>query len=325
MAAGAEGACGPGPDVEIRWAPLDPVLAGARHRGPAVQIADGEIQLAVGDIARYRMRAGSEIVIDALPGASDRDVRAYLLGGALGLLCHQRALLPLHANAVVVRDRAVAIAGRSGAGKSTLAAHYHDKGYDLLSDDVCAITFPEAGHPLAWSGIPRLRLWRDSAEASGRDVDRLDPVADGLDKYHWPVTLRAPQQGLPLARIYVLTDTANCSQAEISRLRGGDALEAVMEQTFRREYLGVMDGAAQRFARGIALLARVPVFRVAWPHDYRRLAAEAARLEDHMLDDAAGAGGGSRRDAGLGSGIAVATISAPRGTFVYIDRSLFGL
>ncbi len=281
-----DGAGCPGPGVEVRWADLDAVLPGARYRGPIVQVGDNEIQLAVGDIARFRMRAGNEIVVDALAGGSERDVHAYLLGAALGILCHQRALLPLHANAVVMHGRVVAIAGSSGAGKSTLAAHYHDKGHEILSDDVCTVSFPDAGGPLAWSGIPRLRLWRDSAEASGRDVDRLEKVADGLEKYHWPVKLRAAQEGLPLERIYVLSDVGCGAGAGISRLTGSDALEAIMEQTFRREYLGLMDGAQQRFARGIALLARVPVFRVPWPHDFGLLAAEAARLEDHILDDA---------------------------------------
>ncbi len=285
----ADSACradGSGSAVEIRWAKLDAVLPGARYQGPIVQIGDDEIQLAIGDIARFRVRAGREIVVDPLGGASARDVRAYLLGAALGMLCHQRAILPLHANAIVVRDRAVAIAGRSGAGKSTLAAHFYDKGYEVLSDDVCAISFPDTGPPLAWSGIPRLRLWRDSAEASGRDVARLETVTDALEKYHWPVKLRAAQDGLPLARIYVLADAANCPHAGISRLPGAQALEAIIEQTFRREYLGLMDGARQRLARGIALLASVPVFRVAWPHDFRLLTAEAAKLEDHILDDA---------------------------------------
>ncbi|MEI9989183.1 MAG: hypothetical protein WDM86_04015 [Rhizomicrobium sp.] len=281
-----DGAGCPGPVVEIRWAALDAVLPGARYRGPIIQVGDEEIQLAVGVIARFRMRAGREIVVDALAGASGRDVRAYLLGAALGILCHQRALLPLHANAVVMQGRVVAIAGRSGAGKSTLAAHYHDKGHEILSDDVCAVSFPQEGGPLAWSGIPRLRLWRDSAEASGRDVDRLEPVADGLEKYHWPVKLHAPQEGLLLDRIYVLSDSGSGPRPAISRLAGADALEAIMEQTFRREYLGLMDGAEQRFARGVALLASVPVFRVPWPHDFRLLAGEAARLEDHILDDA---------------------------------------
>ncbi|MEJ0025008.1 MAG: hypothetical protein WDN01_03175 [Rhizomicrobium sp.] len=286
LAVCVDGAGCPGPVVEIRWAGLDPDLPGARYRGPIIQVGDNEIQLAVGDIARFRMRAGNEIVVDALPGASERDVRVYLLGAALGMLCHQRALLPLHANAVVMRGRVVAIAGCSGAGKSTLAAHYHDKGYEILSDDVCAVSFPDEGAPLAWPGIPRLRLWRDSAEASGRDVERLEQVADGLEKYHWPVKLHAALEGLPLERIYVLSDAGRGTRPGISRLTGSDALEAVMEQTFRREYLGLMDGARQRFANGIALLASVPVFRVPWPHDFGLLAAEAARLEDHILDDA---------------------------------------
>ncbi|MEG8053162.1 hypothetical protein QP185_07710 [Sphingomonas aerolata] len=53
----------------------------------------------------------------------------YLLGTALGALLHQRALLPLHCNAIVHDGKAFLFCGDSGAGKSTLAAVFEARGY----------------------------------------------------------------------------------------------------------------------------------------------------------------------------------------------------
>ena len=114
------------------------------------------VMLTVDGVGRYLVRGGAEILVDAAGGAAERDVRLFLLGSALGILCHQRGLLPLHANAVVANGAAYAFAGHSGAGKSTLAAHFAQAGYEILCDDVCVISFDEAGQPLAWPGLPRL-------------------------------------------------------------------------------------------------------------------------------------------------------------------------
>ena len=78
------------------------------------------------------------------------------------MILHQRSLLPLHANAMVVEGRAIGFMGHPGAGKSTLAAWFHDRGFDVLADDVCVVTPGPDGRPLAHPGIPRLRLWREA-------------------------------------------------------------------------------------------------------------------------------------------------------------------
>ena len=75
----------------------------------------------------------------------DANIRLYLLGSAMGVLLHQRGLLPLHANAVEIDGKAFAFMGASGSGKSTLAAWFHDHGYRIIADDVCAVRFETEG------------------------------------------------------------------------------------------------------------------------------------------------------------------------------------
>ena len=47
----------------------------------------------------------------------------------------------MHASAIVHEGKAVLFTGISGAGKSTTANAFRLKGYKMLTDDVCPITF----------------------------------------------------------------------------------------------------------------------------------------------------------------------------------------
>src|SRR3954471_5329873 len=164
--------------------------------------AEGTL-LRVPHVGRFLIREGREIIVEPAQGASERNVRLFLLGSALGALLHQRGLLPLHANAIEMDGRAVAFSGHSGAGKSTIAAWFHDRGRRILTDDVCVIGFDAGAAAVAYPGIPRLRLWREALEASGRDAGGYSRSFDALDKYDVPSEHRAIEP-LPLAAIYLL-------------------------------------------------------------------------------------------------------------------------
>lgn len=255
-------------------------LTGPHVSGPGFQIGDDDFLLSVADVARYRVRGGSEIVVEAMAGASERNVRLFLLGTAFGILCHQRGLLPLHANAVQIGKCAVAFAGQSGAGKSTLAGYFHDKGYNVLCDDVCVVSF-SSGRPMAWPGIPRLKLRRDSLEALRKDETGLEPVADGVDKYHLPIVPASVTEPLPLARVYLLDEPRSDVIDEITPVTGADALSAIMIQTYRHEFLELMGAARRRFEQNVALLKNVSVFRAPLRRGFDAFAATAERLERH--------------------------------------------
>ena len=137
---------------------------------PGLKAEGDSLVLTIQDVARYRVNGGREIIVDAEPGVPEGNLRLFLLGSAFGALLHQRQLLPLHANAVEVEGKAVAFMGESGAGKSTLAAWFHDRGHRVVADDVCVVRFDEQGRALAQPGLPRLRLWDEAMEATGRNA-----------------------------------------------------------------------------------------------------------------------------------------------------------
>jgi hypothetical protein len=272
-------------DVRIEVGPVPEILPNAHAAGPQVQATDSQVLLTIAGTGRYLINDGREIRIDPEPGATERRIRLFLLGSALGLLCHQRGLLVLHANAIISKGRAFAFAGQSGAGKSTLAAHFQRTGYAVLSDDVCSIGFDAVGEPFAWPGIPRLKLWGDAARWFDQDCAMLSPVVDGQDKFQLPLP-SAPGAGkVALRRLYVLDRAAPGSGGTITRLAGTDAMEAVVSHTYRGQYLGAMGLGRAHFQRCSALLARIPVYRVSRVWGYDAFAAEAARIEAHIAGD----------------------------------------
>lgn len=95
-----------------------PGLMASRSDVADVAIRQGVVgqqaSISIEGVARFAVVGGQEIVVEAWPDAPTRNVRLYLLGSAMGLLLHQRGLLPLHANAVEVDGGAVAVLGHPG-------------------------------------------------------------------------------------------------------------------------------------------------------------------------------------------------------------------
>ena len=237
--------------------------------------------LAVTKVGHYLIREGREIIVEPAEGASERNLRLFLLGSAMGALLHQRGLLPLHANAIDLGGRAVAFSGHSGAGKSTIAAWFHDRGYPILADDVCVIGFDDSGRAFAYPGIPRLRLWREALEASGRDAGAYDRSFDDMDKYDVPTETGSTQEPLPLAAIYLLRKAEEGGDAALERLSGVDAVETLMSNTYRGGYLRAIGRTAEHLAACLRLVRAVPVFRAERLWGFERFDEQARQLHDH--------------------------------------------
>ena len=284
---GAQSQADGGPLVDVRVGSVPETLPGAAPPAWGLQVSGNSALLTVTGTARYLVREGREIVVDPLPGGSERNLRLFLLGSALGIVCHQRGLLPLHANAIVAGDGAYAFAGHSGAGKSTLAAHFAREGYEILCDDVCVVSFDENGRPLAWPGLPRLKLWGDAAQAFGHDRAALDPAVEGMDKYYVPMAHIGEVRPVPLRRLYLLAKAEEGAETSFVRLSGHTAMEAALGQTYRGNYLRPMGLAVRNFRQCAALVARAEVYeaRRAWGFDV--FEKEAGLLERHLLERAA--------------------------------------
>ena len=272
------------PIVDVRIGSVPESLPDGGKMVGGLQVERDTALLTVAQTARYLVREGREIVVDPLPGGSERNVRLFLLGSSLGLLCHQRGLLPLHANAIVAGGAACAFAGRSGAGKSTLAAYFARAGYPVLCDDVCVINLDATDAPFAWPGLPRLKLWGDASAAFGHDAKTLERVIESMDKYHVPLSTPPAAKPIPFRRLYLLERTQAAEDRGIVRLRGREAMEAIMAQTYRGLYLHPLGLSARHFLQCSALASRIEVYAATRSWGYDVFEREAERLARHLLE-----------------------------------------
>jgi hypothetical protein len=274
-----------GPLVSVRHGPVASDLPGAPASIHGVQSAGSQALLVLPGIGRFLISDGREIVVDPHPDASARTVCLFLLGSALGMLCHQRGLLPLHANAIVSGKAAYAFAGASGAGKSTLAAEFERRGYRLLADDVCMVDLDPDGTAWAWPGIPSLKLWADAADRFGHDCARLERVLDDAAKFHVPAAPAAGSGPAPLRRLYILERAGEGCPPGIRRLIGHEAMAAVMAQTYRGAYLEPMGLGERHFRQCAEMLSAVRVYAATREWGFDCFEREVDRLERHMFEE----------------------------------------
>jgi hypothetical protein len=263
------------PDILIRFGAVE-----GDH-----SIAPEGIRLVIPKVGSYLASGGREILIDPVPGTSARNLRLFLLGSALGGILHQRGLLPLHANAIEIDGRAVAFMGHSGAGKSTMAAWFLDRGYRVLADDVCVVTMDETGRPLAHRGIPRLRLWRQAIEVSGRTVNDYELAFDDMDKFNVPTPRPEDNRPVPLDHIYLLEKAEEQGrQAGVRRLAGVEAVDALVANTYRGGYIGPIGGTKRHLLACVDLVRKAPVFAARRIWGFEHFDEEAAQLEAHARE-----------------------------------------
>jgi len=232
-----EGSIGQGRRVDIQIANAA-CPEGLIHIAPGVAAGPRSFWMEVPDVARIHVLDGSTISIELAHGASLADMRAYLLGSAMGALLHQRGFLPLHASAVEIDGDAVAFCGTSGAGKSSLALNLVKRGHRLLCDDICTIDLA-SGAPRLWPGLINLKLWRESLEAAGQGFEALEPVLPTLDKYKLPVAQTVDYGSYALKHVFQL-GVSNQQEPTTTCLRGAQSVSLLVANTFRGQLVSPM-------------------------------------------------------------------------------------
>jgi hypothetical protein len=266
------------PDIRLAMGPL-PVGPRRTTDLPYVHAQNGQAVLKIPGAGRYLISGGRDLLIEPEADADPSYVRLFILGSALGLLCQQRGLLPLHASAIELAGQAIAFVGDQGQGKSTLAAHclaYAPA--RLLADDTLVVSFDPGGRPLAQPGLPSVKLWRDALSALGRSTDGLRPDWLRADKFHLPVADRLARAAAPLTRVYVLHEDADAGQGRIESMAGAVAAAALIAHTYRVEYLDATEQRRDHFVASTRLAGRVSVCRLKRRRDLTGLPATVAAI-----------------------------------------------
>jgi hypothetical protein len=219
------------PDVTIQLMPARADALAPLSEGLCYEVHPGLFQLAVPEVAQYRIEEGKRIFITPLPDVPTEKIRLFLLGSAMGALLYQRGLFPLHGSAVETRWGAMIFVGAPGAGKSTMAAQFHRCGYRLLSDDVCAVAATSEGLQVL-PALAQFRLCSDAYERLGSAVGaRFD-----VDKFVVPMGEGYCPHPAPLRAIHILADHDSTAPTfEVQR--GFDRVQRLFENLYRPHYL----------------------------------------------------------------------------------------
>ena len=252
------------PEVEVVSGGVPSDLPDALRKGVRFQVAPGKLLLQVDGVARYLARGGAEIIVDRDAGASDESVRLFLLGSVFAALLHQRGVLPLSASAIATQHGAAVFMGLSGAGKSTLAAGFHERGYRVLTDDLCAISF-RAGQPMVWPAYPELKLWPNVLSRLGVDPGPLRRVRPELEKRAMPLGESFASESLSLIRLYILRSSNTADRVEMQPVEGPGKIGRIGIHTYGSQFVEGLGSEVGYFENLAMLVAALPIKAITRP------------------------------------------------------------
>ncbi len=266
------------PDVTITAGPVPHELIEPRVAGRWRSIGtDGSVLLNIRNVTRILVKNGTSITVEILWKDSMASWRLFLLGSALGFLCHQRGLFPLHAATVKIGGRTVALAGYSQVGKSTLAFELTRRGHGLLSDDVTVLRMEPRIEVLP--AFPRLKLWRATLTALGIETTGLLRVREVMEKYDLRPRAGFDPAVVPLDAIVSLRDGP---EPKLFARSQAEALPVVNGYVFRKQAALHLGRGADLFAQAALIASTVPVYCLERPKRFDTLAAAAALIEERF-------------------------------------------
>ena len=248
-------------------------------------------RLADGSHYRFAYADGTRIVVDAegtrvwavgATGATVEDTATYLLGPTLGFLLRLRGITCLHASAIAIDGKAVAIVGEAGAGKSSTAAAFARLGFPIITDDVAPLRDRGTRFEIE-AAYPRIRLWPDSVESLFGSPDALPRITPTWDKRFMDLNQSKSgftHQALELAAVYVLGPRVSDREPRLEELHAKAGLLALITGSYARRCLDPSQ-RAQEFDVLARLVANVPLRSLGPCDDIARIAG----LCDTILRD----------------------------------------
>lgn len=226
--------CKEKPDIAIRLGEVPETLDNAIISAVLFQYAPKKLLFKLDGIARYLIIAGREIVIEPVAVADKSDIRVFLLSTVFGALLQMRQTLVFQGTALMHNGKGIILNGISSAGKSTVAAALCRKGYQLLTDEICAVAFSKEGYPMIIPGFPLLKLWSDAVEELGIPTTSLQRVRNNIEKFYLKENFSLSP--VPLKSIYQL-NRSNIEKVKFSELKPTNKLSLLHCNLFRYNFL----------------------------------------------------------------------------------------
>jgi len=250
-------------DIVIEIADLSKLWSALVQTGKKSVVLNNLYMFQVSDIARFCVLNGNKIIVSPLTGYDDDRVSLFLLGTCMGALLMQRKILPLHGSALAINGKAYGFIGLSGAGKSTLASALLKSEYQLLSDDVIAVSLSHDNTPFITPSYPQQKLWQESLKELGIG-DTYRPIFNRETKFAVPVPSKFFAEPLPLAGLFELVITDN-KKAETHLIQRLERLQILLRHTYRNSLISRFRLLEWHFSMSVAIANQIGIFRLCRP------------------------------------------------------------
>lgn len=218
--------------VHISLGKVPDNISNIYKQGFRYQISKNEFLLRFKTWAQFYVKEGKQIIVQTENGVDERDTRAFLLSPVIGVLLHQRGLLPFHASGICYNNEAILIAGNSGAGKSTLAlAMSRNYGFKLISDDITAITYQKE-KCFVCSSFPSVKLWQDSVEMFDIPLEDLPVIRKDVLKFRYNNSQDYIAGKFKVA-VIIFIESADVKEVEINEIKGSEKFNVFRKNVFR--------------------------------------------------------------------------------------------
>lgn len=248
-----------------------------KNIGPFVKAATNYLFMQISEVVDFVALDGTTLLYRPHDGVDLPSLQVFLLGSGLGALLMQRDLLVIHGNAIEIDGVCVLCVGPSGVGKSTTALALMQRGYRVISDDVCAINAKGQIIP----GIPHIKLWQEAADNLKVQTAGLSRIRPELEKYRVPMGDSFCGDPIDVRRIYVLSPH-NSGDIVCETLKGRDKFLALRGNTYRPRFVDGLGMRSAHFQQITTLSQQVTVKRLKRPSSGFQL----DRLLDALIADA---------------------------------------
>ena len=257
-------------EVCIKYGKLPSHLPSIREKGLYFESSPNDFLFKFQHIAKYRIQNGTRIEIEIFDDSRLELVKMILLGTVMGILLHQRGIVPIHGSAIHTTNGAYIFSGPSTIGKSSLLAWFIKLGFNAIADDIAAIK--PVNKPILYHGIPQLKLWIDVLDYC--NLEKETKIRPELEKYRLSITEQFIQEETIVGIIFILEKT-NTSEFSHEELYGSAKVSALIRNTYRNRFVNGL-GLQEVLLNNIIAIAKhtlvVKVYRPGKPLLIKELA-----------------------------------------------------
>ena len=226
---------------------IEPADNASTRPGVCYQCAGYEFVLRT-PVAAFLIRQGREVIVEPEPGKPEQDMRPFLSGPVMAILCYQRGIFVMHGCALQYQGKTIVLCGQSGCGKSTLSYGLVEKGWQLIADEIAPLR--KAGeHLLPLLGKRNIYLWENAAEYFQLPLNDLSTVRSELRKYVVNTNVpEPPQSGAAVAAVVVLRRATTTAEVILEPATTTEAFNLLLDNgTYRSEWIQAMRLDVTRF------------------------------------------------------------------------------